>query len=299
MTVRALTDRAGQKGRPPTGASRAAIAHHYDVGNEFYRLWLDSTLTYSCALWEDGDDLESAQRRKMDFLVGLAAATGAQRVLDIGCGWGGMLARLVGSHEVQRAVGLTLSQPQADWIAGRSAGRIDVRVESWEQHETAEQYDAIISVGAFEHFATPGLSRRQKVDRYRSFFAKCHALLVPGGRLALQTIAVGDAKLTRDALADVIFIGREVFPESMLPRQSEITTACEPMFAVASVRNDQAHYALTCREWLRRLRANRQEAVDVGGEDLVERYERYLDAAARMFGQGHAHLLRLGLVRVQ
>ena len=298
MTVRELTDRARQTGRPPTGASRTAIAYHYDVGNEFYRLWLDPTLTYSCALWEPGDDLESAQTRKMDFLVGLAAAPRADRVLDIGCGWGGMLARLVGTHEVRHAVGLTLSQAQADWIAGRSPSRIDVRVESWEQHEAAERYDAIISVGAFEHFATPGLSRREKVDRYRSFFAKCHTLLAPGGRLALQTIAVGDAKLTRDALADIFFIGREVFPESMLPRQSEITTACDPMFEVLSVRNDQTHYALTCREWLRRLRANRQEAVDVGGEDLVDRYERYLDAAARMFTRGHTHLLRLGLVKV-
>src|SRR5438874_3944026 len=95
------------------GASAGAIQHHYDVGNPFYELWLDPTLTYSCARWEPGDALEEAQIRKLDLIIGLGGASGKARVLDIGCGWGSCLDRLVRHHRVGEAVGLTMSRSQA------------------------------------------------------------------------------------------------------------------------------------------------------------------------------------------
>src|SRR5258705_13615220 len=97
------------------GASAEAIQHHYDVGNDFYTLWLDETKTYSSALWEDARTLEEAQLRKIDYHIRQARVEGAHRVLDIGCGWGSTLKRLVEHAGVEQAVGITLSNAQADW----------------------------------------------------------------------------------------------------------------------------------------------------------------------------------------
>src|SRR5216683_3583229 len=163
------------------GASPEAIQHHYDVSNDFYQLWLDSTMTYSGALWEENNTLEAAQICKIDFHIQQARARNAQRVLDVGCGWGSILERLVKVNNVQYAVGLTLSQSQAAWVASLGQPRIEVRVENWLDHVPVAPYDAIISIGAFEHFAKPTLSNEQKVESYRSFFRSCHAWLKPGG----------------------------------------------------------------------------------------------------------------------
>ncbi len=281
------------------GASAAAIGRHYDLGNDFYRLWLDPTMTYSCALWEEGDTLEQAQVRKLDHLVEGARAGGARRVLDVGCGWGSLLERLVGVHGVERAVGLTLSEEQAKTAAARGGSRCDVRVESWADHEADEPYDAIISIGAFEHFARYGLDRDERVEAYRRFFRSCHEQLAPGGRLALQTNAKGsNVRLDRQTVRDLRFIIETIFTESELPWLSEITAAAERSFEVVSVRNDAEHYALTCREWLGRLVANREAAVELVGEQAVADYERYLSATVGHFERRHLALLRLVLERV-
>ena len=128
----------------------------YDVANEFYELWLDPTLCYSCALW-DGDEpdsaLETAQLRKLDFHANQSQAKGAARVLDVGCGWGLLVRRLVGTHGVRHATGLTLSDAQAAYSAQRPDPRVQINVESWVDHAPEQPYDGIISVGAFEHFA--------------------------------------------------------------------------------------------------------------------------------------------------
>lgn len=162
------------------GATAESIRHHYDVSNDFYALWLDASLTYTCALWGEGDTLEDAQRRKLDYLIEGARATGARRVLDVGCGWGSLLNRLVGEHAVGQAVGLTLSDSQAELLRARELPRTEVRVENWLDHEPDEKYDAIISIGAFEHFARTGLSRTERVAAYREFFARCRSWLPKG-----------------------------------------------------------------------------------------------------------------------
>ena len=164
------------------GARPAAIRHHYDVGNEFWRIWLDPTMSYSCAMWEDpDDDLERAQRRKLDFHVDQARAAGAARVLDVGCGWGAMLMHLVGSHGVKHAVGLTLSDAQAEYLRAIAPGNVEVLVRSWSDYEPTEPFDAIISVGAFEHFARQGLSPEEQIEAYRRFFRSCRSGSSPAG----------------------------------------------------------------------------------------------------------------------
>ena len=282
------------------GASAGAIRHHYDVSNEFYALWLDPTLTYTCALWEgDGDGLQAAQERKLDLLAGWANAAGAARVLDIGCGWGSMLRRLVEHHAVEHAVGLTLSAAQAEFVARRGDARCEVRDENWADHQPDGPYDAIVSLGAFEHFADFGMTRGERLEAYRKFFARCHDWLPPGGRLALQTNTKGNnVRLDRRTTRDLLFIVDRIFPESELPWTSEVLEASERRFDVVTARNDPAHYARTCSAWLDGLLANRRRAEELVGAELVADYERYLRAAAAAFDKRHLGLLRIVFERM-
>lgn len=282
------------------GASAEAIQYHYDLGNEFYRQWLDPTLTYSAALWMDGDTLEAAQVRKIDFHIEQSRARGAPRVLDVGCGWGGVLRRLVEVAGVEKAVGLTLSKAQAEWIERWGHPGIEVRLESWADHSPDQEYDAVISVGAFEHFAQMEASDAERIAGYRAFFARCRGWLRPKGRLSLQTFAYGGLR-PRDVIrrsAGTRFLSSEIFPETDPPRLADLVTASEGLFEVASLRNDRKDYARTCREWLRRLRAARDSIIGSVGRDVFSRYERYLQLSTVGFETGDLALFRLTLVRL-
>jgi cyclopropane-fatty-acyl-phospholipid synthase len=119
------------------GASAAAIQYHYDIGNDFYHLWLDPTKTYTCALWDSATDIEQAQIAKLDYHIQEARASHSKRVLDIGCGWGCALHRLVTAADVEQAVGLTLSRSQAAYIRAQSWPDVTVLLESWSQASAA------------------------------------------------------------------------------------------------------------------------------------------------------------------
>lgn len=256
-----------------TGASYAAIQHHYDVSNEFYQTWLDPELVYSCALWEEGDTLDTAQIRKLDYHIQEAKAVNAAKVLDIGCGWGGLMQRMVTSHGVNEVVGLTISLEQAKWVKQKNIKNATVRLESWEEHDTPQPYDAIISIGAFEHFAKPGMSVQDREAGYRKFFEKCHSLLAQGGCLSLQTIACGN--MLREDFSK--FFETEIFPESDLPRISEIFNASEFLFEPIKLRNDASDYTKTVKEWKANLKRNREIAILHSSSEVVSRYEKYFN----------------------
>jgi cyclopropane-fatty-acyl-phospholipid synthase len=282
------------------GAGSDAIRHHYDVGNEFWQIWLDPTMSYSCAMWEESekpdDDLERAQRRKLDFHVAEAHAAGAARVLDVGCGWGAMLMHLVGCSGVEHAVGLTLSDAQAEYLRAIAPSSVEVLVRNWSDYQPTAPFDAIISVGAFEHFARQGLSPDEHIEAYRRFFRACHEWLKPGGRLSLQTIAYGD--IPRDRGLRDRFIVDEIFPESELPRLADIARAAEMELEIERVRNDRGDYVKTLRAWFDRLRARRPDAIAASSEEVVARYERYLRMFAYSMELGAFNLLRLTMRRI-
>ena len=284
------------------GATAESIRHHYDVSNDFFALWLDADLTYTCALWDDGDageSLETAQKRKLDHLIEGARAQGARRVLDVGCGWGSLLERLVTTYGVERAVGLTLSDSQAEKLREAALPRTEVRVENWLDHEPDEPYDAIISIGAFEHFARTGLSRAERIAAYRQFFDRCREWLPRGGRIALQTNIKGNnVRMDKQTVRDLMFIMDIIFPESEIPALSEVIESSEKRFDVVSLRNDPDHYSRTCREWLNRLRSHREEAVRIAGEENVANYERYLGSTVDHFANRHLGLSRIVLEAV-
>lgn len=277
------------------GASRTAIRYHYDVGEDFYRLWLDETLTYSCAFWEsESDSLEAAQLRKLDYHAAQARVRGAERVLDIGCGWGSLIERLLTSHQVRHVTGLTLSATQQAHIQLKCSPGVEIAGESWIDHAPAARYQAIISIGAFEHFARPSQSEAEKLAGYRAFFQRCHDWLEPGGWFSLQTMSYENSR--SEDFSE--FFATSIFPESDLPRLSEIAAACDGLFEVVTLRNDRAHYARTLAEWRKRLRARRADAIARVGPEVVARYDQYLQLAMIGFHVGTMGLLRLGLRRI-
>lgn len=278
------------------GASAQAIQQHYDAGNEFFALWLDPTLSYSCALWDGADDLHAAQLQKLDYHLEQVQARRAARLLDVGCGWGAGLVRAVERWGVSNAVGLTLSQAQVDHLEARRHERIEVRLEHWANYAPNARFDAVISIGAFEHFARFGDAQPEKVENYRRFFGSCHRWLTPGGRLSLQTIAYGD--VARGQAPSDLFIAKEVFPESELPRLADIAEASEALFEIERVRNDREQYARTLRCWFERLRAKRSQAAALVGEDTVQRYERYLRMFTYGFQLGSLVLYRVTMRRI-
>lgn len=270
----------------------AAIRHHYDVGNEFYGLWLDTSLTYSCALRERADDtLESAQQRKLRFHLDAIRADSATRVLDVGCGWGSILRLLSKTHQVQESIGLTLSDEQAAFIRLQQYPGVQVRTENWTHYEPDARFDGIISIGAFEHFATPDETSAEKVRLYREFFTRCRDWLNEGGALSLQTIAY--ANMSREQASQ--FIQQSIFPNADLPTLAEITAAADGLFEVQSISNGRLDYAWTCEQWAHRLRQRRDEAIRLVGPEVVSTYERYLKLSALGFRMSKIGLLRLVL----
>ncbi|NJM72008.1 MAG: class I SAM-dependent methyltransferase [Scytonema sp. RU_4_4] len=279
------------------GTSAESVQHHYDEGNEFYRLWLDDTMTYTCALWEEGemyDALKTAQIRKLDFHIKQAKAKRARRVLDIGCGWGALLRRLVEVHDVEKAVGLTLSKAQAEWVKSLKNPQIEVYLENWSDHCPENPYDAILGVGILEHVARLELSETEKVKTYRHFFLRCHELLQPGGWMSLQTGVYGNMR--REDFSQ--FIATEIFPESDYPRLADLAKASEQLFEIVAIRNDPEHYERTCKAWLSKLKTNRAAAVNLIGEEAVVRYEKYLNFCIIGFHIGTINLVRIAMRRI-
>jgi cyclopropane-fatty-acyl-phospholipid synthase len=278
------------EGQPKRGGTEAAIQHHYDLSDTFYALWLDETMTYSCALWQDGDDVEDlagAQRRKLDYHLNSAGAPRARRILDIGCGWGSLLERALSTTPVEQATGLTLSERQFQYVRGRGDPRLEVRKESWIDHVPVGKYDSIVSIGALEHFASPGDSPHKKIGLYREFFQKCRSWLRPGGAMSLQTIAYG----TMQANENNEFIATNIFPDAELPQPHELVESASGLF-------DRLQYGRTCDLWYKNLRRRRAEAVEIVGEEKVRQYEAYLRLSSFGFHSGRVGLLRLAFIPV-
>lgn len=281
---------------PSRGATQAAIEHHYDVSGDFYRLWLDARRVYSCALWtgELDDDLDGAQLAKLAWHASSARAGGAGRVLDIGCGWGAMLRYLQEECGVEHVTGLTLSTDQFEAIR-QETDRSEVILQDWRDHEPPAPYDAIVSIGAFEHFSRPAHTSTERREVYRSFFERCAAWLPVGGRLSLQTIAYEDFDENVGAVST--FFTDEIFPESALPHLSDIVVASEPAFRLLALRSDGDQYEHTLHLWQQRLEAHKGEAIDLVGRETYRRYLRYLRVSRAMFDRRVCTLYRLVLER--
>lgn len=261
----------------PIGRARRNVAHHYDLSDELYDLFLDSDRQYSCAYYHDETvSLEQAQNDKMHHIASKLLLRPGQSVLDIGCGWGGLATFLARSAGVA-VRGLTLSERQHALASERAtsqgvSGRVDFALQDY-RDETAT-YDRIVSVGMFEHVG---------VGHYDEFFAKVKTLLKPDGVALLHTIGRADGPGTTDP-----FIRKYIFPGGYTPALSEMTGAVERSgLLMTDIEVLRLHYAETLRAWRRRFRANWQRAAELYDERFCRMWDFYLagcEAAFRHLG---------------
>lgn len=261
----------------------------YDVSDEFFALFLDPTMGYTCAYFERDDlSLEEAQTAKFDLALGKLNLEPGMTLLDIGCGWGGALARAVEKYDVN-VIGITLSRNQSEYSRARLAKiptkrNVEVRLQGWEEFD--EKVDRIVSIGAFEAF---------KAERYQAFFERSYDILPNGGRMLLHTILAHTPKYFRDngiavTISDLRFmrfIGTEIFPGGQLPAVEDIIELSQSTdFTLEKVQLLRPHYARTLDMWAANLRANRERAIAVQSEEVYDRYMRYLTGCADFFRRG-------------
>jgi cyclopropane-fatty-acyl-phospholipid synthase len=270
----------------------AAIAHHYDVSNAFYRIVLGPSMTYSCAVWEREDvPLEDAQAAKYELVCRKLGLEPGMRLLDVGCGWGGMVLHAAANHGV-RAVGVTISRRQAEWAekAVAEAGladRVEIRYQDYRDVRDGP-FDAISSIGMFEHV---GLSQ------LRVYFGGLRRLLRPGGRLLNHAIA-RPPNAGRTRFQPNSFIDRYVFPDGELHELGSVVSTMQGTgFEVRHVESLREHYALTLRAWVSNLEASWDEAVAEVGPGRARVWRLYMAASALNFETGRTQVHQVLAVR--
>ena len=255
--------------------SKQNVAHHYDIGNALYELFLDADMQYSCAYYTDpANSLEQAQLDKKAHIAAKLDLKPGQRVLDIGCGWGGMALYLnrVAGVEV---LGVTLSEEQIKTAKARAeaAGVADkVKFELIDYRDVTGTFDRIVSVGMFEHVGPPF---------YRAFFRKCRELLAEDGVILLHTIGRMGKPGTTDR-----FTQKYIFPGGYIPALSEVLGASEQERLILSdCETLRLHYYYTIREWYERTKARHNEVVAAFDERLYRLWLFYLAGAMTMFSE--------------
>jgi cyclopropane-fatty-acyl-phospholipid synthase len=266
------------------------VQAHYDLSDDFFRLFLDPTQTYSCAYFERDDmTLHEAQLAKVDLSLSKLGLEPGMTLLDIGCGWGATMRRAIEKYDVN-VVGLTLSENQAEHVQ-KMFDQMDtprtrrVLLEGWEKFD--EPVDRIVSIGAFEHFGR---------QRYPRFFKMAYEALPADSVMMLHTIVrptFKDARaqglpLTHEIVHFTQFILAEIFPGGWLPTVPTVEEhAAAAGFKLTKTQSLQPHYARTLDMWAAALEANKEKAVAMQSQEVYDRYMKYLTGCAKLFRQGY------------
>ncbi|MHB0951404.1 MAG: class I SAM-dependent methyltransferase [Allorhizobium sp.] len=269
------------------GEAQRNVAHHYDLGNEFYRLFLDDNMLYSCAYFRQPDEtLEQAQRNKLRLLAAKLNLKPGMKVLDIGCGWGDLALYLAKLEDVS-VVGVTLSKEQHALATKRAedaglSGR--VRFELKDYRDVAETFDRIVSVGMFEHVG---------VQHYDEFFKKLNALMPDDGVAVIHSIGhMSPPGMTSP------WLRKYIFPGGYSPALSEVVAVTERnSLWVTDIEVLRIHYATTLAHWGRRFEANRDKVIAMYDERFARMWEFYLTSAEMMFQAGSQMVFHLQLSR--
>ncbi len=271
----------------PIGKAQQNVAHHYDLGNEFYRLFLDGGMQYSCAYFlSDDDTLEQAQRNKLRLLAAKLNLSPGQRVLDIGCGWGALALYLAALNDVE-VVGVTLSKEQYESAQSRaqSAGMGDrVRFALKDYREVEGRFDRIVSVGMFEHVG---------VHHYGEFFAKINELMEDDGIALIHSIGHMSPPGTASP-----WLRKYIFPGAYSPALSEVFDVVEQnSLWVTDLEFLRLHYAQTLAHWIQRFETNRDKIEAMYDEKFGRMWEFYLISAEMMFRTGSQLVFHMQLAR--
>lgn len=261
------------------------------MSNDFYALWLDRNLVYSCAYFQSPDkELDKAHERKLDYICRKLRLHTGQRLLDIGCGWGGLVRHAVEKYGVE-ATGITLSKPQAELANQRlaEAGLSEVarvEVQDYRQIDQTEYYDALVSVGMFELVGAALLP---------TYFQRALGLLRPGGVFLNQGIA---SRYTDKPRQGPSFSQRYVFPDGELTPISRSLSGAEKIgFEVRDVESLREHYALTLRNWVQRLEEHHQQALKFVSEPTYRVWRLFMSGSAYGFSAGRLNVYQSLLVK--
>jgi cyclopropane-fatty-acyl-phospholipid synthase len=271
----------------PIGKAQKNVSHHYDIGNDFYRLFLDKGMQYSCAYFtSDNDTLEEAQQNKLRLIASKLNLKPGQRVLDIGSGWGDM-ALYLGRMENVNVLGVTLSREQCALANKKAAdlGLADrVRFELRDYRHVEEKFDRIVSVGMFEHVG---------VHHYDEFFAKVNDLMTPDGVMLLHSIGHMSPPGTASP-----WLRKYIFPGAYSPALSEVFTSVEKnSLWVTDLEFLRLHYAKTLAHWESRFQANRAKVAQMYDERFCRMWEFYLISAEMMFRTGSQLVFHMQLAK--
>ncbi len=275
-----------------------AIRYHYDVGNDFYALFLGKWMTYSCAYFEHPElDLDRAQEAKLDLICRKLRLQPGDRLLDVGCGWGGLVI-YAAKHYGVHATGVTLSRPQVDfarqWAAREGLqDRVQILLRDYRELDPNQPFDKIASVGMFEHVGR---------EQMQAYFKSLLAVLRPGGLLLNHAIASlrqeKPGLLERTLLQKGQFVQRYVFPDGELVPISEALHHAERVgLEVRDVESLREHYALTLHRWVHNLERNHERAVALKDERTYRTWRLYMAASAKGFERGNISVFQSLLVR--
>ncbi len=261
----------------------------YDISDEFFSLFLDPSMVYTCAYFASDDmTLQEAQNAKVDLALNKLKLEPGMTLLDVGCGWGGALVRAVEKYDVN-VIGITLSRNQYEYSKAKLAGiptkrTVQARLQGWEEFD--EKVDRIVTIEAFDAF---------KKERYAAFFERAYDMMPGDGRMLLHSIFThpwtywhehGIPVTMRD-LRFMRFIAKEIFPGGQLPSQEDIVEySRDAGFAVEQIQLLRPHYARTLDVWAANLQANRERAIAVQSEEVYDRYIKYLTGCADFFRRG-------------
>ena len=294
------------KAKHSKARDEAAIQYHYDVGNDFYALFLDRRMVYSCAHFPTGaEDLDTAQERKLDQICRKLRLKPGERVLDIGCGWGGWVIFAAQYYGIS-AMGVTLSKLQHALANERinAAGlsdRVEVKLLDYRDLE-GTVFDKLVSIGMFEHVGRSHLPE---------YFAHTYRLLKPGGVFLNHGISQGNVPglqqrtfttrlVDRFIMGMGLFSDRYIFPDGELAPVSEVNMAAEAVgFEVRDVDNWREHYALTLQHWVNRLEANRAAAIHLNGEAIYRTWRLYMAGSAEGFASGRLNVNQTLLAKLE
>lgn len=284
-------------------STESEVQISYSVDNEFFALWLDSEMNYTCALFEDtklwGDKLESAQRNKLSFLSRLAhIGPATSSVLDIGCGWGANLAYQATVNCVPEVHGFTLSSAQHRYCVERNIPNVIATCENYRGYEAPQAFDAVFCICMMEHIARPEDARNGKhIELYRDFFRRVHSWTKPDTYMALQAITTNVIPRQKRDLEDMRHANTVIFPGGLCPRVEDLVAAANPCYEVMEMYSRRLHYKRTAECWLERLQQNRKVIQDRWGKDLYSGYDRYLSFCVRAFENNFQSLHQFSLRR--
>lgn len=265
------------------------IEYHYDVSDDFYRLFLDPNMVYSCAYFARDDmTLEEAQLAKLDHILDKAQVKAGDHVLDVGCGWGALIIRA--AQRGARVVGVTLSENQHAYAQARIAAlgladRCEARIQDYRDVPEDDGFDKILSVGMVEHVGMKNLP---------VYFAKLHRLLVDGGAMLMHGICATDPQRRQVGRGAGEFIDRYVFPDGELPHMSDVARVmASEGFEVVDVESLRRHYAKTLMHWADALDAHPAEAIAAAGEKRFRIWRVYLAGCAFGFRDNWMNIYQL------